>query len=204
MLVWVDTCQKATLLQSSFVTCTCTGLNRVLRKRKVRRSVWVLSGYGISCTVIPTLLFLLIFPRWCFFCGSIFIFIFHVNFVFIMLSCLFLAALWPPVNLVRLILLNMLVFYLIVPRRYFFWGSFSFIYVSCLSLLYVVLCVTCSLVITCWERVYLLDLLCVIFSCVLSLSHMVSQVRCGTWLYRFLIFAFFFTLNVPPPWHSKQ
>ena len=49
MLVRVDTCQKATLLESSFVTCTCTGLNRVLRKRKVRRSVWVLSGYGISC-----------------------------------------------------------------------------------------------------------------------------------------------------------
>ena len=31
-------------------------------------------------------------------------------------------------------------------------------------------------------------------SCVLSLSHMVSGVRCGTLLYRFLIFAFFFTV----------
>ena len=27
----------------------------------------------------------------------------------------------------------------------------------------------------------------------LSLAHIVSLVRCGTWLYRFLIFAFFFT-----------
>ena len=35
---------------------------------------------------------------------------------------------------------------------------------------YVVLYVPCSLVTTCWERV----LLCVVFSCVLSLSHMVS------------------------------
>ena len=32
------------------------------------------------------------------------------------------------------------------------------------------------------------------FSCVLSLSHVVSRVRCGTWLYRFLIFAFLLTL----------
>ena len=29
----------------------------------------------------------------------------------------------------------------------------------------------------------------------LSLSHTVSWVRCGTWLFRFLIFAFFFTLT---------
>ena len=32
------------------------------------------------------------------------------------------------------------------------------------------------------------------FLVVLSLSHTVSFVRCGTWLYRFLIFAFFLTL----------
>ena len=30
----------------------------------------------------------------------------------------------------------------------------------------------------------------------LSLSHMVSWVRCGIWLHRFLIFAFFFTLEM--------
>ena len=33
------------------------------------------------------------------------------------------------------------------------------------------------------------------FLVVFSLSHMVSWVRCGTWLYRFLIFAFFLTLS---------
>ena len=32
-------------------------------------------------------------------------------------------------------------------------------------------------------------------SCVLSLSHMVSQVKCGTWLYCFQMFAFFLTLR---------
>ena len=44
----------------------------------------------------------------------------------------------------------------------------------------------------------LLVLLCVMFSGVLSLSHMVSRIRCGTWLYRFLIFAFFFTALIDP------
>ena len=33
-----------------------------------------------------------------------------------------------------------------------------------------------------------LALLLVVFSCVLSLSHTVSRVRCGTWLYRFMIY----------------
>ena len=33
------------------------------------------------------------------------------------------------------------------------------------------------------------------FSYVLSLSHVVSSVWCGTWLCRFLIFAFLLTLN---------
>ena len=32
--------------------------------------------------------------------------------------------------------------------------------------------------------------------CDLSLSHMVSRVRCGTWLYQFQIFAFQFTLII--------
>ena len=57
--------------------------------------------------------------------------------------------------------------------------------VSCLSLSY---CLVCSLqpCLTCWEG------LTSWFSCVwcllifLSLSHMVSYVRCGTWLYRVL------------------
>ena len=41
-------------------------------------------------------------------------------------------------------------------------------------------------------------LLFVMFNCVLSLSHVVSWVRCGTWLHRFLIFAAFLTLAVLP------
>ena len=67
---------------------------------------------------------------------------------------------------------------------------FFVIYVSRLSLL---CCLVYSLqpCITCWERADLLVLLCVMFSCVLSLSHMVYPVRRGTWLYLFLIFAFF-------------
>ena len=49
-------------------------------------------------------------------------------------------------------------------------------------------------VITRSERVDLLALLCMMFSCVLSLSLMVSRVRCGTCLYKYHhIFAFFLT-----------
>ena len=40
--------------------------------------------------------------------------------------------------------------------------------------------VSCSLMVTHWERADLLALLCVMFPCVLSLSHTVSWVRCGT------------------------
>ena len=54
----------------------------------------------------------------------------------------------------------------------------------------------CSLVVTCWERTDLLDLLYVMFSGVFVPFDMVSWVRCGTWLYRFLMFAFFLTLIV--------
>ena len=38
-------------------------------------------------------------------------------------------------------------------------------------------------------------LLFVMFNCVLPLSHVVSCVRCCTWLYRFLIFAGFLTFT---------
>ena len=38
------------------------------------------------------------------------------------------------------------------------------------------------------------SLVCDVSLC-FSLSHMVPRVRCGTWLYRFLIVAFFFTLK---------
>ena len=53
----------------------------------------------------------------------------------------------------------------------------------------------CILVVICWERANLLALLYVMFSCVLSLTHVLSMVRCSTLVYQFLIFAFFPTLN---------
>ena len=53
----------------------------------------------------------------------------------------------------------------------------------------------CSLVVTCLERADLLALLFVVIYCVLSLPHGVSWVKCGTWVYRLLIFACFLTLR---------
>ena len=73
-----------------------------------------------------------------------------------------------------------------------------FCYLFCFVFVFVThLFVPCSLVITYWERADLLARLCVMFSCVLSqVFHMVSRVRCGTWLYRYLIFAFFNTFII--------
>ena len=55
----------------------------------------------------------------------------------------------------------------------------------CICLCHIVLSVSCSLVVTCWERVDLLALLYVTFCCCcfLSLSRTVSSVRYGTCLY---------------------
>ena len=44
---------------------------------------------------------------------------------------------------------------------------------------YAVLSVLCSLVITCWDRVDLLVVLCLMIFCVLSLSNMMAWVRYG-------------------------
>ena len=85
----------------------------------------------------PPVLFLLTVPRWCFFKGSFFKFVF----AFAILSCLFLSALWSPVR-----------------KGLTSWLS----------------CMWCFLVF-------------------LSLPHMVSWVRCGPWLYRFLIFAYWWS-----------
>ena len=56
----------------------------------------------------------------------------------------------------------------------FFCGSFLFVFVC-----HAFMSGHCSLVVTCWERAALLVLLYVMLYCVLSLSHMVSCVRCG-------------------------
>ena len=63
-----------------------------------------------------------------------------------------------------------------VPRRCFFCVSFLlFLFRVCRA----IYSVHCSLMVTCWERTDLLALLYAMFSCVLSLSHVVSWVRCG-------------------------
>ena len=62
------------------------------------------------------------------------------------------------------------------PWRIFFCGSFllfMFRVASILSSVY------CRLVVTCWEKVDLLALVCDV-NCFLSLSHVVSWVRCDT------------------------
>ena len=64
------------------------------------------------------------------------------------------------------------------------------LFVNCAILCYTVLFVPCSRAITCWERADLLTVLCVMF-----LVFCQFRVRCDTWLYRFLIFAFFLTLE---------
>ena len=75
-----------------------------------------------------------------------------------------------------------------VPRRCFFCGSFLlFMFRVC----HVVLSVYCCLVATCLERADLLALVCDVLLCFLSLTHVVSWVRCGTRLHRFLILATF-------------
>ena len=53
----------------------------------------------------------------------------------------------------------------------------------------------CFLV-TCWERADLLALVCGVF-CEFVTFPLVSWVRCGTWLYRFLIFAPLLTFDMP-------
>ena len=50
-------------------------------------------------------------------------------------------------------------------------------------------------VVTCWERADLLALVCGVF-CEFVTFPLVSWVRCGTWLYRFLIFAPLLTFTI--------
>ena len=70
-------------------------------------------------------------------------------------------------------------------------------YVFVLSCVCYVLCASVYMcfVVTCWERADLLALVCGVF-CEFVTFPLVSWVRCGTWLYRFLIFATLLTLSV--------
>ena len=67
------------------------------------------------------------------------------------------------------------------------------VFVSCVS--HAFASVHCCHVVTCWERVDLLAFVGDVY-CVFVTSHVVSWVRCGTGLYRFLIFAIFLTLPI--------
>ena len=70
----------------------------------------------------------------------------------------------------------------------------SVICFSCVFVCYAVLSVPCSLVITYCERANLLALLCVMCSCALSLSHIVSRCpRSGVVFVSILQLASFFT-----------
>ena len=80
------------------------------------------------------------------------------------------------------------IFLLSVPRWYFY-GSF---FVSCVS--HALAPVHCCLVVTCWERAALLALVSIVYCIFYYFPMWYSWVRCGTWLYHFLIFAVFLTL----------
>ena len=78
--------------------------------------------------------------------------------------------------------------------KIFYWpfqGGTSFVDLLCfcsvLCLLYLCASVYMCFVVTCWERADLLALVCGVF-CEFVTFPLVSWVRCGTWLYRFLIF----------------
>ena len=90
-------------------------------------------------------------------------------------------------------------YFILKKGLYFFCGPFVFFVgggggcVSCVS--HAFASVHCCLVVTCWELADFLPLVGDDY-CILLLSHVVSWVRCGTWLYRFLIFAIFLNLFV--------
>ena len=83
---------------------------------------------------------------------------------------------------------------LTVPRRCFFCGSFI-LFVSCFGYAFVRVCLLMPcVVVTCWEE--LTSWLSFVMSnCEVVTFSLVSWVRCGAWLYRFLIFALFLTLT---------
>ena len=73
------------------------------------------------------------------------------------------------------------------PRRYLFCGSFMFLFCLVFAMSLCASVYMCF-VVTCWERADLLALVCGVY-CEFVTFPLVSWVRCGTWLYRFLIFA---------------
>ena len=82
---------------------------------------------------------------------------------------------------------------LTVPRRYFFCGSFMFLFCLIFAMSLCASVYMCFEV-TCWEKADLLVLVCGV-CCEFVTFPLVSWVRCGTWLHRFLIFAPLLTFN---------
>ena len=85
--------------------------------------------------------------------------------------------------------------------KIFYWpfqGGTSFVDLLCFCSVWCLLCLCASFymcfVVSCWERADLLALVCGVF-CEFFTFPLVSWVRCGTWLYRFLIFAPLLTLR---------
>ena len=93
------------------------------------------------------------------------------------------------------------IFLLTDPRRCFFCGPFV-LFMSWVCHAFV--SVHCWLVLTCWERADLLALVCDVQLCFWSLSHVVSWVRCGSWLYRLLTFATFLTKVFSESWSKAE
>ena len=81
------------------------------------------------------------------------------------------------------------------------WIFYVFV-LSCVCCVFVRVCM--CFVVTCWERADLLALVCGV-CCEFVTFPLVPWVRCGTWLYRFLIFAPLFTLDIRhcPNLHTK-
>ena len=80
------------------------------------------------------------------------------------------------------------IFLLTVPRQCFFCWSFV-LFMSCVF--HAFPSVRCCLVVTCWEGSCLRY-----FVVFLSVLDVLSWVRCGTWLYQFLIFVAFLTYTL--------
>ena len=82
---------------------------------------------------------------------------------------------------------------LTVPRRCFFCGSFM-LFLSCVCYAFALVCLLMPCGHLLGKGWPLGSRLWCLIMC-LSLSHVVFWVRCGTWLYRFLIFALFLILR---------
>ena len=89
----------------------------------------------------------------------------------------------------------------IYSLSYLTWLLLWIFYVFVLSCVCYVLCASVYMcfVVTCWERADLLALVYGVF-CEFVTFPLVSWVRCGTWLYRFLIFAILLTLSLWLRW----